>query len=850
MRSRGLRLLRCLGAGVLLSVAVSVAGGEDIFRWDAWSEHKLPAGMVLEGAYTGTSAGVVLVAGGMERFEEDVVYRNSITVLQVDDAEGDFRGDTFSLPWEGALGASLTTPRGVFMAGGKNENGWHRQASFLRWSANERQVVFEDLPNLPEALVYPSAALVRGRLYVAGVGVGAAGEGVLYWLDFGSLEEETNSRHHSSAWQKVNTLPSEGWKDRDWRAIVIGQNSGERQELFVFRASREGFYSDGFRLAEGRGEQRWVTVQSPPRTLLGSAAIAWGSSHILFFGGSAESEPGNVEAGIIQAYHPVTDTWADLGQMPSQAVRAAIVDWPGGVLALGLRDAVGHVDSGIYFGSIPPSQRWFGAPDFIVLFAYLGLLVAMGVYLSRTNLNTSEYFLAGRRIPFWAAALSLMATSVSSIGFIAIPGKTFATDWIYFLGIITWFIVVPIVTIFYIPVLRRLNVTTAYEYLEHRFDLGVRMFGSLLFIFMQLGRLAVVVYLPALVLSSVIQVDIYICILLMGLISIVYTLLGGMAAVIWTDVIQSIVLFLGAILAIIVAVVGTEGGLMGLVEIVKSDEKMRLTEWRWDHTAAVVWVVVVGNIFTRLSNLTSDQAIVQRYLTTKDTRQSIRALWGDVALSIPWAIVAFALGTALYGFYKSNPDLLVPGMGTDSVVPMFIAQQMPVGLAGLIIAAIFAAAMSSLDSSIHSLSTVCIRDFYKRLFSSSNEAREFHGARWMTLMFGVIGTGGAMLIASYDILSIWDLFMGFMGLFVGSLSGLFLLGLFVPLSHSRGALLGAVLSAITVYFVLNHTALHFFLYPVIGVMSCVIFGFIFSLMIPKKRATIISNHEATSDSFV
>jgi SSS family transporter len=777
----------------------------------------------------------LLVAGGMECFGGDVVYRNSVTVLPIDDAEGDSRQVAFSLPWEGALGASLTTPRGVFMGGGKNENGWHRQAGFLRWSANERRVRFEELPNLPEALVYPSAALVRGRLYVAGVGLGGAGEGTLYWLELASLEEERKSRHPPAAWQKVDTLSLRGWEDRDWRVIVAGQNSGERQELFVFRASGEGVYSEGFRLAEGRGEQRWVTVQSPPRALLGSTAIAWGSSHILFFGGSAESEPGNIEAGIIQAYHPVTDTWADLGQMPDQARRVAVVDWPGGVLAFGLGDAVGHVDAGIYFGSIPPSQRWFGAPDFIVLFAYLGLLVAMGVYLSRANVNTSEYFLAGRRIPFWAAALSLMATSVSSIGFIAIPGKTFATDWIYFLGIITWFIVVPIVTIFYIPVLRKLNVTTAYEYLEHRFNLGVRLFGSLLFILMQLGRLAVVVYLPALVLSSVIQVDIYLCILLMGLISIVYTFLGGMAAVIWTDVIQSIVLFMGAILAVVVAVGGTEGGLMGLFEIVKSDEKMRLTEWRWDHTVAVVWVVVVGNIFTRFSNLTADQAIVQRYLTTKDTRQSIRALWGDVALSIPWAIVAFALGTALYGFYKSNPNLLVPGMGTDSVVPMFIAQQMPVGLAGLIIAAIFAAAMSSLDSSIHSLSTVCIRDFYGRLCSSSSEIRDFHGARGMTLLFGVIGTGGAMLIASYDILSIWDLFMGFMGLFVGSLSGLFLLGLFVPFSHSRGAILGAFTSAITVYFVLNHTALHFFLYPVVGVISCVIFGVIFSLILPKKK---------------
>ena len=147
-----------------------------------------------------------------------------------------------------------------------------------------------------------------------------------------------------------------------------------------------------------------------------------------------------------------------------------------------------------------------------------------------------------------------------------------------------------------------------------------------------------------------------------------------------------------------------------------------------------------------------------------------------------------------------------------------------------------AAAMSSLDSSMHSLSTTCIRDFYGRLVASATERREFLGARGLTVFFGVLGTGAAMLIAAHDIMSLWDLFMGFMGLFTGSLSGLFLLGLFVGRSHGRGVLAGAIVSACAVYVVAAHTAAHFFLYPMVGVLACVMAGWVFSVCIPAAVA--------------
>lgn len=250
---------------------------------------------------------------------------------------------------------------------------------------------------------------------------------------------------------------------------------------------------------------------------------------------------------------------------------------------------------------------------------------------------------------------------------------------------------------------------------------------------------------------------------------------------------------------------------------------------------AVIWVVIVGNIVSRFSSLTSDQTTVQRYLSTPDTRSAIRAQWADIGFSIPWAFMAFGFGTAIYLFYKSNPEKLVPGTEADSIVPLFLAQQLPVGITGLVIAALFSATMSSLDSSIHSLSTVCVRDFYGRLVKTATEARGFFAARALTIFFGLIGTLSAMGIAAYDAKSIWDLFLKIVGLFVGSLSGLFLMGIFTRFCHGNGVLLGALSSAAVVFLVSATTDLHFFLYPVVGVLICVGVGVLASVVLPSKR---------------
>lgn len=812
MAGRVPRILAMLPAvGSFFAASLSAGTDASFLNWERLPDP--PFHETMEGVFAGEHNGALLVAGGRETATGEL--SESIHILEQNGDGQPVWVEGWRLPEPLADAGVVVTPHGLLVAGGTRPDGVSSRVYLLFWDGENQIVRKRDLSPLPLPVVSPPVGFHLGVAWVVGSG------NALHRLDL----EAALSGDENAGWREMGRLPGP-IRTAGTSAVL---SDGERHFWMVVGGVLPGGEPavDGHQFGPLTGPHRnWTAVADAPGRL--SGAVRWGTAHALALGASDER-------GIdwrVFSYHSITDTWTDRGRTPVDTPPIAVARWGEKFVVIAPADDGGVA---VFSGAAIRVDRWFGALDYGALGLYLTGLVALGAWCSRRNRGTADYFLAGRRIPAWAAALSLMATSVSSIGFIAIPGKTFATDWLYFSGILTWFVVVPIVTIFLIPALRNLNVTTAYEYLETRFNLPVRLFAGLLFILMQVGRLAIVLYLPALVLSSVIGLDIYLCIAAMGVVSILYTVLGGMEAVVWTDVVQVIVLFGGALLGIGIALAGTGMGAADLWQTAWGDGKLRVADWRWDHTAAVFWVVIVGTIFTRFSNLSSDQSIVQRYLTTPDTRSAVRALWGDVAVSIPWAFVAFALGTALYLFYKANPGFLLPGTEADSVVPVFIAQQMPAGVAGLIIAAIFAAAMSSLDSTIHSLSTVCVRDFYGRLSKRATEAREFFVARWLTVFFGLIGTLAAMGIAAYDVKSLWDLFIRIMGLFVGSLSGLFVMGLFLKRCHGGGALAGALASAVAVYMVSAFTPVHFFLFPVVGVITCVGAGFLASLIIPERR---------------
>jgi solute:Na+ symporter, SSS family len=466
----------------------------------------------------------------------------------------------------------------------------------------------------------------------------------------------------------------------------------------------------------------------------------------------------------------------------------------------------------------------FGWANWLTLSAYLAVVAAIGGYFARREKGTEDYFLGGRRVPWWAVGLSIFGTQLSAITYLAIPAKTYAADWTYLVinfGIVA---IAPLVVFVFLPLFRRPNVTTAYEYLGIRFGGSLRVFGSLSYSVLQLGRLGVVLLLPSLALSAVTGANVYLCIAIMGVLSTAYTVAGGIEAVVWTDVLQVVVLLGGALLAIGLMVAGVEGGLTTIVAEAAAEGKLTLARWDWDLTTDSFLVILLAAVFTTFVPYTSDQAVVQRYLSTPTARQAAQAVWTNALLTIPASLLFFSVGTALYVFYRHHPEWLGPLDQTDQIFPWFITHQMPRGLGGLVIAGVFAAAMSSLDSSIHAVATTLTSDLYRPMRPGRGEAHYLAVARWLTLAFGVLGTASSLVLATVSRGPLWDVFLAVVGLLGGTMAGLFALGAFTRRTSAIHAWLGVAASVAALAYAYFATPLDGLLYAAIGVATCFVVG--------------------------
>ncbi len=485
--------------------------------------------------------------------------------------------------------------------------------------------------------------------------------------------------------------------------------------------------------------------------------------------------------------------------------------------------------------------------DLAVIGVYLVGVLALGASFLGRERTADDFFFGGRRVPWWAAGVSIYATQLSAISYVSIPAKGFAEDWVFALTAVTLLAIAPLVIVFYLPFYRRLGLRTAYEYLELRFSLGLRLFGSASFMAFQLARMAIVVYLPALALATVTGVDVYLLIAALGLLATVYTTLGGLEAVVWTDLAQVLVLVGGLFVALALAVDGA-GGLDAAVAVAQEHEKLRwyapLTSW----TESSTWSVLVGAMFLQLGPYTTDQSVVQRYLVTKDERAARRSLLLNSALAAPLTVCFFALGTELFAYFQAHPGVLPEGMKNDEVLPRFVARELPAGLAGLVFAGLFAAAMSTLDSAMHAIATAWTNDWQGRLGRRRREERARGASAWaeglgalavgrrVTVLAGLVGTGAAATIAALDLRTLYDTFQSVLGLLVSPLAGVFVLGIFTRRATAAGAAVGAAAAIGALGYVQRATELDFMLYGVVGTTTCVAVGYLASLALPAPRA--------------
>ena len=477
----------------------------------------------------------------------------------------------------------------------------------------------------------------------------------------------------------------------------------------------------------------------------------------------------------------------------------------------------------------------FGLANSMVLGVYLALLVAMGIYFARRASTVQDFFLAGGRMPWWAAGLSIFATMLSAITYLSIPATAYASDWTRFLLNMGIPLIAPIVIFFFLPFYRKLRVISAYEYLENRFDVSLRLLGSASFILFQLGRMGIVVLLPALALSAVTGLNLFLCIALMGLLSTLYTVLGGMEAVIWTDVVQVVVLVGGALAALGIIVADLPGGVGQIIAEAAEHDKWNLINPGWDLHSDSLFVILLGMVFVNLLPYTTDQAVVQRYMTTPTEQSARSAIWTGALFAVPASILFFFLGTALFVFYQNFPDQLTTLEKPDQLLPWFIVREMPAGLGGLVIAGVFAAAMSSLDSSIHSITTAVTTDFFKRFRPDREEKQWLSLARRIVLILGILGTASAMLIGTLDLRELWSLFLDITGLFLGTLGGLFILGVFTRRTTPIHAWIGALASAAALAYCTFFTSINGLLFGAIGTLTCVGIGWLSSWIVRRKQ---------------
>ena len=419
--------------------------------------------------------------------------------------------------------------------------------------------------------------------------------------------------------------------------------------------------------------------------------------------------------------------------------------------------------------------------DIGILFLYSCVMIGMGVYYTRKCRTAEQFMVAGRSIPAWAAGLAVMSAYTSSISYIATPGKAFDSNWHPIIFSLCILPVVWLVCKYAVPYYRETQLISVYSFLEERLGSWGRIYAALAFVLYMIGRVAVILYLVGLLLSTFVSWNICVVIIVIGLITIIYTLLGGMEAVIWTDVVQSVIMIAGILFCAVSLSIHVFSGPEPLIQAAIDNNKFSFGSLKFTLASQkhlfdrTIWVMIIYGITEALRSLLADQNYVQKYCSVPTEREAKRSIWIAMLIYIPLTAVFLYIGTTLFALYSQGDELAQAGVSKgDEVFPYFIATQVPAGFKGLIIAAILAAAMSTVDSALNCSATVLLLDFHKRYFNPDiGERASVVFLRLGTVVWGFLGTGAALLmIRAGGILDVW---WQISGIFGGALLGLFLL---------------------------------------------------------------------------
>lgn len=478
--------------------------------------------------------------------------------------------------------------------------------------------------------------------------------------------------------------------------------------------------------------------------------------------------------------------------------------------------------------------------DLIIFLIFTGGIVLFGCSFFNKKSSSEDFTSAGRSLPGWVVGMSIFATYVSSISYLGNPGKAYASDWNAFVFGLS----IPIASFFaakyFVPFYRSQGSVSAYSFLEERFGVWARLYASACYLLTQIARMGSILYLLALPMNILMGWDIYWVIIITSIAIIVYSMMGGIKAVIWTEAIQGFILIGGALICLSVLLFSMPEGPLQTFEIGIRDNKFSLGSFGAGLGESTFWVCLIYGIFINLQNYGIDQNYVQRYHTAKSEKEAkFSALFGGY-LFIPVSAIFFLIGTALYAYYQVYPELLPADIKADYVFPFFIVNELPVGLTGLLIASIFAAGMSTVATSVTSSSTIILTDYYKRLRKKVSDREQLVVLKISSVIVGVIGIIVAIAMLGVD--SILDAWWKLSSIFSGGMLGLFLLGYISRKARNVEAVIGCVCGIIVIGWVsasqwigLPDPHIHEYMAIVLGTIVIFLVGFLLACLFNRKK---------------
>ncbi|WAC11195.1 sodium:solute symporter [Dyadobacter pollutisoli] len=521
--------------------------------------------------------------------------------------------------------------------------------------------------------------------------------------------------------------------------------------------------------------------------------------------------------------------------------------------------------------------------DLVIVIAYLVGMVAVGIYFSRKNTSADQFTKASGKIPGWAIGISIYATFLSSNTFLGVPGKAFGSNWNSLVFSLSMPLAAWVATKYFIPFYRNTGAVSAYTHLEHRFGSWARTYAVACFLLTQLARMGSIFFGIALSLQALTGYPMSTIMVVVGICIVLYTVMGGMEAVIWTEVVQGVIKTIGALVILYLVVTGMNGGMSRIIDIGQAENKFSLGSFAPDFTQSSFWVVLLYGFFMNLNNFGMDQNYVQRYHTTSSIKEAASSVWLCVYLYLPVSLIFFLLGSCLYAYYQTNPELLqivkmqvanerLPGATADAVsqlaatltpadygdkvMPHFMVTKVPVGLLGLIIAAIMSAAMSTISSGMNASATVFSVDIYQKYIKSDLAPKESLRLLYIaTTVFGLLGmVTGIAMIGVKSVLDVWWMLSG---IFAGGMLGLFLLGIISRNTKNAEALTATLIGIVVIIWMTFSSSLpeeyaflrnplHQNMIMVVGTLTIFLTGLLLTRLkrqVPGQREVVMDNND-------